>query len=308
MATEAPLPKTTLSQSYVDAHLESVPTEQILQDRFSLSPSMTSSDIITNPLQYQPPPNPFLTTVQCTLYNFPSLEPTGFASYPSTHMLLPLRRDILHRAVIYEGDMTRQGTASTKWRNDVHGSGRKIRPQKGTGRARLGDKKSPMLRGGGVAFGPKPRDFSTELPKKLYDLAWRMALSYRYRKGELTVTDSEIDITGIHQDSVERYTKDVLRWHRMGKTGGRTLFITGARRENLFSALETEKFASEARAEELGSVDVKDLLESPRLVIERTALEQILQSHEADLNPNQQLKAWRRALQAKPTESTTANS
>src|SRR5438874_8149445 len=96
-----------------------------------------------------------------------TLEPVRFDWYHAKHLHLPMRRDILHRAVVFEGDATRQGTASTKWRKDVHGSGRKIRPQKGSGRARLGDKKSPMLRGGGVAFGPHPRDFSTGLQRKV---------------------------------------------------------------------------------------------------------------------------------------------
>ena len=72
------------------------------------------------------PRNPFLTTTQCTLHDFPSFEPTSFVTYPSSHLQMPLRKDILHRAVIYEGDMTRQGTASTKYRSEVHGSNRKI--------------------------------------------------------------------------------------------------------------------------------------------------------------------------------------
>lgn len=128
-----------------------------------------------------PPPVP---NVLATVYSFPHMEPLRFTEYPVNQLHLPLRRDILHRAVIYEADNHRgMSTANTKWRSEVHGSGRKIRPQKGTGRARLGDKKSPMLRGGGVAFGPKPRDMSTKLPRKIYDLAWRTALSYRYRRG-----------------------------------------------------------------------------------------------------------------------------
>ena len=128
-----------------------------------------------------PPPVHEVTT---TVYSFPEFEPLRFAQYPENHLYLPLRKDILQRAIIFEADNARQGTASTKWRSEVHGSGKKIRPQKGQGMARLGDKKSPMLRGGGVAFGPKPRDFSTKLPRKIYDLAWRTALSYRYRRGE----------------------------------------------------------------------------------------------------------------------------
>src|SRR5215469_10770260 len=58
-------------------------------------------------------------TVLTTLYSFPTLEPLEFVHYPSTHLLLPLRRDLLHRAVVYEGDKHRQGTASTKWRSEV---------------------------------------------------------------------------------------------------------------------------------------------------------------------------------------------
>jgi large subunit ribosomal protein L4 len=237
---------------------------------------------------YQPPRNPFLTTTQCTLHDFPSFEPTSFVSYPSTHLLMPLRKDILHRAVIYEGDMTRQGTASTKWRSEVHGSNRKIRPQKGTGSARLGNKKSPMLKGGGVAFGPKPRDFSTELPRKVYDQAWRTAISYRYGKGELVLVDGEVDVD-VAEESLERYVKDLLAWQNMGRAGGRTLFVTSERRHNLFDALEGENMGRHARALEAEHVDVKDMLELGRVVIERDALEQLFFEHESDLPENQRI-------------------
>src|SRR5579863_1203709 len=79
------------------------------------------------------------------------LDPTVFAH--------TIRRDILHLCVVHHLDSLRQGSANTKTRGEVRGSGRKIRRQKGSGKARLGDGQSPMLRGGGVAFGPKPRDF-----------------------------------------------------------------------------------------------------------------------------------------------------
>ncbi|EME47812.1 hypothetical protein DOTSEDRAFT_125104 [Dothistroma septosporum NZE10] len=238
------------------------------------------------------PRNPFFKPVQCTLYHFPSLEPVGFASYPPSHLSLPLRKDILHKAVVYEGDATRQGSANTKWRSEVHGSNKKTRPQKGTGSARLGDKKSPMLRGGGVAFGPKPRDFSTELPRKIYDLAWRTALSYRYRMGDLIVTDSEIDVPGVSESSLERYVRDVLKWNGLGREGSKTLFVTDNRREGLFSALEGNNMHRHARALEVEWVDVKDLLETGRVVVERTALEALFEEHESDLGPRQRLGAW----------------
>ena len=245
-----------------------------------------------NGINFKPRQNPFIKSAQCTLHDFPSFEPTSFVSYPSTHLLMPLRKDILHRAVIYEGDMTRQGTASTKYRSEVHGSNRKIRPQKGTGSARLGDKKSPMLKGGGVAFGPKPRDFSTELPRKIYDQAWRTALSYRYRKGELILVDGEVDLD-VADGALQRYMRDLLTWQNMGNAGGRTLFVTSERRENLFEALDGEKMGRHARALEVDFVDVKDMLEMGRVVIERDALEELFLSHESDLPYTQQLaRAW----------------
>jgi len=242
--------------------------------------------------RYQPAQSPFLNTTQCTLHDFPSFEPTSFVSYPGTHLLMPLRKDILHRAVIYEGDMTRQGTASTKYRSEVHGSNRKIRPQKGTGSARLGNKKSPMLKGGGVAFGPKPRDFSTELQRKVYDQAWRTALSYRYRQGELILVDGEVDVD-VPETSLERYMKDLLTWQNMGRAGGRTLFVTSERRHNLFDALEGENMGRHARALEVEEVDVKDLLEMGRVVMERDALEDLLMEHESDLPGSQRMgRQW----------------
>lgn len=69
----------------------------------------------------------------------------------------------------------------------MHYSGKKIRPQKGTGKARLGDRGSPMLRGGGVAFGPKPRNFKTQLPRKVKEMGLRVALSARVRERKLHV-------------------------------------------------------------------------------------------------------------------------
>ena len=295
MATESTIPNATLSQTYADAHLESAPTEPILKD------DTTSILAPTLPPRFQPQRNPFITTTQCTLHAFPSLEPTGLVTYPSTHLLLPLRKDILHRAVIYEADGTRQGTANTKTRYEVHGSNRKIRPQKGTGKARLGDKKSPMLRGGGVAFGPKPRDFATDLPEKIYDLAWRTALSYRYKKGELILLDDSASIPAdIHRDSLSRYMRDMLRYNRMGHADGRTLFITKekAGRESLFHALEGETMGRDARALEVGDVDVKDLLELGRVVVERSAFEVMLRAHEEDLVPERRLGAWKGVFRA----------
>ncbi|KAH0360990.1 50S ribosomal protein L4, partial [Aureobasidium melanogenum] len=272
-------PATTIAQSYSDAALSSTATTPILNDQFTPPPPTPAAE---SRRPFQQPQNPFLSTATCTIHDFPNIEPRSFVTYPSTHLLLPLRRDILHRAIVFEGDATRQGTASTKYRSEVHGSNRKVRPQKGTGRARLGDKKSPMLRGGGVAFGPKPRDFSTELPSKIYDLAWRTALSYRYKKGELVVLGgaAEIDVEG---PGAARWLKGMLRWNKWGNPSGGSLFVTAEPREKLFTALQQPGMDKEARALSLEDVDVKDLLEGGRIVIEKKALDKIFQKHSSDL-------------------------
>lgn len=281
LTTESPLPAQNLEQVYTEAHLSSTDTKPILEDTFTQLPPPTPA----TRQPYQPPPNPFLKDATCTLHSFPALEPLRQISYPSTHLLLPLRRDILHRAVIFEGDRTRQGTASTKWRGDVHGSNRKIRPQKGTGAARLGDKKSPMLRGGGVAFGPKPRDFSTDLPRKIYDLAFRTALSYRYRRGELVIIDGDAEVERTGPGS-SRWTQEMLRFHNWSGTKAhpRTLFVTMEKRANLFAALEGEGMKKLAIARPSKDVDVKDLLEGGRVVIEKRALDQLFKEHVKDLS------------------------
>lgn len=228
-------------------------------------------------------------TVLATIHQFPSLEPLRFETYPANHLYLPTRKDILHRAVVYEGDMTREGTASTKTRHEIRGSAKKIRPQKGSGRARLGDKKSPMLRGGGVAFGPHPRDFSTDLPKKVYDLAWRTALSYRFRKGELIIVDNAMEI----ESPSPRLLGDIFKHHEKLRGKGRSLLVTLEERPLLQDALiEMDRAEQTLTWQE---VDVKNLLELSRVIIERDALRNILLSHQEDLT-HVALPPWHKSL------------
>ena len=86
---------------------------------------------------------------------------------------------IVHRALVRQMNNGRQGTVSTKTRTEVRGGGRKPWRQKGTGRARAGTSRSPLWRGGGVIFGPKPRDYSTKMNRKERRLALRTALQSR---------------------------------------------------------------------------------------------------------------------------------
>ncbi|MGA8848704.1 MAG: 50S ribosomal protein L4 [Dehalococcoidia bacterium] len=98
---------------------------------------------------------------------------------------LPFNEAVVHQAMVRQLANGRQGTASTKTRGEVSGSTRKLYPQKHTGRARRGDIKSPLLRGGGIVFGPKPRTYRQAMPKKMRKLALKCLLSAKVREGNI---------------------------------------------------------------------------------------------------------------------------
>jgi large subunit ribosomal protein L4 len=102
---------------------------------------------------------------------------------------LPVNDDLIWYAINNELANKRQGNASTKDRGEVHGSNAKPYKQKGTGRARRGDKKSPLMVGGGVVFGPKPRDYSYSMPKKAKRLAMKTILSLKAQSGCLKIIE-----------------------------------------------------------------------------------------------------------------------
>jgi large subunit ribosomal protein L4 len=107
---------------------------------------------------------------------------------------IPVKGSILHEVVTMQLARRRSGSASVKHRSDVKGSGRKLFRQKGTGRARRGDIKSPLLRGGGSTFGPDPRSYAYKVPKKVRRLALKMALSSKLKEEKLVVLDEfELD-------------------------------------------------------------------------------------------------------------------
>jgi large subunit ribosomal protein L4 len=102
---------------------------------------------------------------------------------------IPVKSSVLHEVVTMQLSNRRSGTAAVKHRGDVRGSGKKLFRQKGTGRARRGNIKSPLLRGGGVVFGPDNRNYSYKVPKKVRKLALKMALSSKLLENELVVLD-----------------------------------------------------------------------------------------------------------------------
>jgi large subunit ribosomal protein L4 len=101
----------------------------------------------------------------------------------------PFNEAVVHQAVVRQQANARQGTASTKTRGEVAGSSRKLFRQKHTGLARAGNKKSPLRKGGGITFGPRPRSYQQDMPKKMRQLALRCALSAKTRDEELKVLE-----------------------------------------------------------------------------------------------------------------------
>jgi large subunit ribosomal protein L4 len=102
---------------------------------------------------------------------------------------VPFNEAVVHQALVRQRANARQGTASTKTRSEVIGSTAKMFRQKHTGLARAGSRKSPIRRGGGVTFGPKPRDYRQDMPKKMRQLAIRCVLSAKARDEELKVLE-----------------------------------------------------------------------------------------------------------------------
>jgi large subunit ribosomal protein L4 len=126
--------------------------------------------------------------VQIPVYNI-SGEEVRQIEVSDAVFAAPFNEAIVHQVMVGQQANARQGTAATKTRANVRGSSRKLFRQKGTGSARAGSKKSPLRVGGGVTFGPHPRSYRQDLPKKMRRLALRCVLSAKAADGELKVLE-----------------------------------------------------------------------------------------------------------------------
>lgn len=135
---------------------------------------------------------------------------------------------VVHQALVRQLANARQGTASTKTRAQVSGGGRKPFRQKGTGRARRGSASSPLLRGGGVAFGPHPRSYRQAMPRKMRSLALRCVLSAKVAQGEMVVVD-EIALN-------EPKTKEMARILAALGVGSSVLIVTAGADPNAYKS------------------------------------------------------------------------
>ena len=176
----------------------------------------------------------------------------------------------VHDAVTAYRAAQRSGTACTKTVGDVQGSNKKPWKQKGTGRARAGSFRSPLWAGGGVVFGPKPRDFSKTISKKTRALALRKSLSERLKLGDVIIVD-DLKLASAK-------TKDFVKIMNALELTGTTLFISGGEEnENLTRAARNIVGVTLTTSDSLNTYDV---LRPDKLVFTKTAFEKV----EARLN------------------------
>lgn len=179
---------------------------------------------------------------------------------------------LVHEAVRNFLANHRSGTASTKTRGEVSGSGRKLWRQKGTGRARIGSIRSPLWRKGGTVHGPKPRDWSYELPKKMRRGAIRSALSERLREGNLLIIDSFT----VESPKTKEFAKVISNFGLLSddKKPVKTLIVDSLENKNL---ILSSRNLPRVKVIDSNGLNIYDLLYHEKLLVSREAIEQLEQ-------------------------------
>lgn len=180
---------------------------------------------------------------------------------------------IVHRALIRQTNNARQGTASAKTRAEVRGGGRKPWKQKGTGRARAGSIRSPLWRGGGVIFGPKPKDYNMKMNRKERRLALRTALMSRHE--DIIVVEEFT--ANLAQPKTKEFVGALTRWGI--ESGEKVLLIVPEVEDNLL--LSTRNVAS-VKTISASGLNVFDLLNADRIVATANAIAKIQEVYNDD--------------------------
>ena len=167
----------------------------------------------------------------------------------------------VHDSVVAYMASQRSGTACAKTRSEVAGTGKKPWRQKGTGRARAGSFQSPIWRGGGVVFGPRPRDFRKDVNKKTRKLALQKALTERIKSGEVVVVDQ------INLDQPK--TKDFIRILDNLKVDGTALLVTASPELNVQLSTRNVSYVGVTTSESLNTYDT---LKYDRIIMTKDAL------------------------------------
>jgi large subunit ribosomal protein L4 len=189
---------------------------------------------------------------------------------------------VMHQALVRQHANQRRGTHSTLTRGEVSGGGRKPWKQKGTGRARQGSNRAPPWRHGGIVFGPKPRDYTQDMPKRMRRLALRSALSAKMRDGQIVIVDSF--------EGLEGRTKEMIAFlGRLGDARGTVI----ATRETLDNVRRGAGNIPEVKALLVNYLNLHDLLKHARLILDRDAIAYIEETWGAE--SEERLRMVRRA-------------
>jgi large subunit ribosomal protein L4 len=178
---------------------------------------------------------------------------------------VPVKEEILQMVVRWQLACRRQGTHKALTRGEVSGGGKKPFKQKGTGNARQGSNRSPLMPGGGITFGPVPRDYSYVLPKKVRRLGLRTALSKLKSEGRLFVVDAMASTDGKTKEIAERLKK-------FGLTKG--VLIDATRNDNFERATRN---LSKFRYYGVEGLNVYDLLKYDHLILTKESVDKIVE-------------------------------
>lgn len=190
-------------------------------------------------------------------------EKSGEVEVPEKMVNEEVRKDVLHTLVRWQLASRRQGTHDTQNRGDVSGGGKKPYKQKGTGNARQGSIRSPLLRGGSVIHGPHPRDYSFSVPRKVKQLGLRSALSYLHKEGRLFVVQDVKSSNGKTKELAERLKNFGL---------AKGLIIDGEKDEMFARASRNlPKF----RYNTVKGLNVYDLLKYDNVILSQASLEEV---------------------------------
>lgn len=180
---------------------------------------------------------------------------------------------LVHQVAIAEMAGRRQGTASTLTRGEVAGSNIKIRRQKGTGRSRQGDKRTPHMRGGGIVHGPKPRDYGQSTPRKMRQAAFRTVLNSRLQNDRLVVIDGAL---------ADAKTKSfVATLSAIGLSEQKVLFVTGNGDDNYILSSRNLPLVT---VQTVGQTNTTDVLRSEVVLCTSSGWAELVARIEGTLN------------------------
>jgi large subunit ribosomal protein L4 len=175
-----------------------------------------------------------------------------------------VKTDLIWESVVHQNASDRRGTHATKTRAEVSGTGKKPWKQKGTGRARVGEVRNPLWRKGGTVFGPQPRSYGYDLPKKVRAGALRAALAQKARDGALIIVDK---LTSA--DSKTKATAEMLR--RIGVNG--KALVIDVQPEDAFS--RSARNLAGVKVVQSSRVTARDVMDTAHVVATKDALEKL---------------------------------